>query len=363
MKRSKIFYLAETNLENGSAYSIHVIKMVSYLSKFSNETFLLIPNFNFKKFKSLKKKFLLKTNNFKIKSILNNNIHNFFQRLIFSFKSAFISEKNSLIITRSLWSSFFLIIFNKKHFLEVHHQLTGLTKFFFLKLNLINNINIIKIIIISKPLIKALGIKPKKILYLPDACDIQNFRYKVKIRKKIKNLLYAGSTLEGRGINLIINLAKKFSKLNFTIVGKKNSYLNNISLKNLKLTGFLPYGKIPSMLNKSDILLMPYEKNVFVNSKNLNTYKYMSPLKMFDYLAAGKIIMSSEVKVLKEVLKHKYNSILINSINIKEWEKYLKKIVSKKYNLELIAYNARKTAKIFSWENRVKKIINIYEKK
>ena len=37
-----------------------------------------------------------------------------------------------------------------------------------------------------------------------------------------------------------------------------------------------------------DVLLMPYEKTVRVNSENLNTAKYCSPLKMFDYLASKK---------------------------------------------------------------------------
>ena len=55
---------------------------------------------------------------------------------------------------------------------------------------------------------------------------------------------------------------------------------------------------------------MPFEKNVYVNSKNLNTAKYMSPLKMFEYLASGRIIISSNIKVLKEVLNKK-NSIIL----------------------------------------------------
>ena len=57
------------------------------------------------------------------------------------------------------------------------------------------------------------------------------------------------------------------------------------------------------MLSKYDVLLMPYEEKVMVNSKSLNTSKYMSPLKMFDYLAAGKIIISSNQKVLRDTKK------------------------------------------------------------
>ena len=59
---------------------------------------------------------------------------------------------------------------------------------------------------------------------------------------------------------------------------------------------------MPKILSKYDVLLMPYENSVMVNSNNLDTSKYMSPLKMFEYLASGKIIISSNHKVLKEIL-------------------------------------------------------------
>ena len=36
-----------------------------------------------------------------------------------------------------------------------------------------------------------------------------------------------------------------------------------------------------------------------------NIIDFTSPLKMFDYMACGKIIISSNVKVLREVLKEK----------------------------------------------------------
>ena len=62
---------------------------------------------------------------------------------------------------------------------------------------------------------------------------------------------------------------------------------------------------------------MPYEEKVMVNSKSLNTSKYMSPLKMFDYLAAGKIIISSNQK-LREILKNNYNCFIVKITTLKD---------------------------------------------
>ena len=57
----------------------------------------------------------------------------------------------------------------------------------------------------------------------------------------------------------------------------------------------------------------------------------MSPLKIFEYLASGKII-SSNHKVLKEILVNKYNSFIVKNNSAPEWIKTIKKIYkNKKY--------------------------------
>ena len=66
---------------------------------------------------------------------------------------------------------------------------------------------------------------------------------------------------------------------------------------------------------------MPYEKKVFIRAKNINTADYCSPLKMFDYLASGKIIISSNLNGISEVIKNGYNGYLVNNFNMSSWEK------------------------------------------
>ena len=46
----------------------------------------------------------------------------------------------------------------------------------------------------------------------------------------------------------------------------------------------------------------------------LVTYtKYTSPLKLFDYLSVGKVIICSDFKVLREILKEKQNAIFVQN--------------------------------------------------
>ena len=71
-----------------------------------------------------------------------------------------------------------------------------------------------------------------------------------------------------------------------------------------------------------DILLMPYTKKATFSGNYGNIINFMSPMKMFDYLGAGKLIISSIIKVLREILTDNYNSILIKDyLNVLEWKK------------------------------------------
>ena len=101
---------------------------------------------------------------------------------------------------------------------------------------------------------------------------------------------------------------------------------------------------------------MPYANNVSVRSNNLNTADYCSPLKMFDYLASGKIIVSSKLDGICEVLKHKKNSIIVKNYNIRNWIDVFENILKKKYPLKKIQKNAFLTSKNYTWEKRARAI-------
>ena len=50
---------------------------------------------------------------------------------------------------------------------------------------------------------------------------------------------------------------------------------------------------------------MPYQNKITAAGNVGNIIDFTSPLKLFDYIACGKIIISSDVKVLKEILTEK----------------------------------------------------------
>ena len=105
---------------------------------------------------------------------------------------------------------------------------------------------------------------------------------------------------------------------------------------------------------------MPYQNKVGVLIKGIDVSKYFSPLKLFEYMASGRPIIASNLKVYRNILKHNYNSILLKQNNITAWTTAIKKIMYKK-NYSYLGKNAKNDAKYYSWKLRAKKIIKFYE--
>ncbi len=356
----KVVYIAETSLTNKSAYTQHVIKMCDAFAQLNHDLILYLPkihkNFDFE---DIMDKFLLLSNNrFRLRSLINLKLTNIFYKFFFAIFVVINIKKDKpdLILTRSFLSSIFLSFFRIKHYLEIHSEFQFLIKFLMINLNFVRSNYIIKKILISESLNKIFNFDKNEYMILHDGVDIKNFENS-RHSNEIKNVCYVGSFYKGRGIDLILYLAKKFPYLQFNLYGQSDSYIKS-NLKNVKIHEHVDYCYVPDILKNSDLLLMPYSNKVSVRSKTLNTADYCSPLKMFDYLAAGKIIMSSKLNGICEVLSHKKNAIIVKDYDYVLWETELKNLLKNEYDIEEIQKNALYTACKYTWVNRASKILS-----
>lgn len=354
------FYITDLFLPSNKAQAVHIFKMLDNFQEFSDNVILICP-FNQKKMNIKKVYNLHSKKKITIISIFKKKIVNsFFKRMIFAFKTAsYLKEKKGIILTRSLVSSFVFSIFNIDHFLEIHQEIKGFTKLLMIDLNYINSKNIIKIIFISKGLKNFYSSKKTNNIILHDACETRDF-YKKKPSKVIKNIYYIGSFYKGRGIELIEKLALKMKDFNFYAYGMRDE--KKISTKNLKFFKIVNYSKVGKVLKKADLLLMPYQSKISINSKNFNDEisKFISPLKMFEYLATGIPIISSNIKVLREKLIHNQNCLMVSEYeDVNDWIVSIKKLKNNFSLRKKIYVNAVKTASKNTWRIRVKKIIKI----
>lgn len=244
---------------------------------------------------------------------------------------------------------------------------------FILKKNLIKNSRsekLIKFVTISNALAeiwKSCGVPAEKVIALHDGVDSDSFAVihdKCKSREKLglplhkKIVIYAGSLYPNRGIENILKLSRHFPRAYFLILGgpeeRKKYYIEictDQNIKNIDFTGYIPYHKVKNYLFAADVLLMIWTKEV-------KTINYCSPLKMFEYMAAGRIIVGHAFPTIKEVLTDGDTAYLVDPDSFQElWEK-MKRALNDSYPSEM-AKRARILAlKEYTWSKRASKILN-----
>ena len=365
--KKNFFYIADFSLPNKSAYSLHVLKICDAFNEINKKKILLLlPHVqNDYKNTKIKKDFLLKFFP-SIKFFYSTKKRlNLFGRIFFSFKLVkyLKYKKCDLIISRSIVPSLILAVFNIKNVLEIHTELTGFTKYFFLLSKIKFVSRNIKFIFINDYLRKKFSIKKEKSIILYDA--VNHLDFKPSYKKTIKNTcFYSGSFAKGKGLEIILKVSKKLPNINFHLYGNKDTLYKNknleINQKNIFFKGYLTYSKLVKVIDNYKVLLMPYKNKVGVLIKNINVVKYFSPLKMFDYMASGKIIIASDLPVYKNILINNVNSIVVRD-NIKLWSKKINQCIkSNKFNH--LGKEARNNSKRYSWKKRVIKIIEFNEK-
>ena len=187
-----------------------------------------------------------------------------------------------------------------------------------------------------------------------------NKEYNPREDKKIK-IVYSGSSGEGRGIDLIISVAKLLTEYSFIILSDKCPYKLPANIYHL---GYQNHIDVIEILKESDFALMPYQDNLKIGNQNINSLAWMSPLKMFDYMNTGTTIITSYFPVIEEVIKDLETGYFVYDYsNPKAWAKLIfNEIENKNKRYKTIAKNAKVLFdKELNYSIRSRKIIKLYD--
>ncbi|MCL5280362.1 MAG: glycosyltransferase family 4 protein [Planctomycetes bacterium] len=132
---------------------------------------------------------------------------------------------------------------------------------------------------------------------------------------------YVGHLYRGRGIDLILGCAERLPHDDFHIVGGTERDIQHWRSQggaNVYFHGFIPPAQVPAALSRCDVLLLPYQKGLSLGGRNIDTSSWMSPMKLFEYMAARKAIIASDLPVLREVLNEN-NALLVRPDDLDGW--------------------------------------------
>lgn len=365
----KICYLANSSIPSSVASSIQIVKMCEAFSELNNDVTLITTNVSKSKsnifdYYDVRSKFRL----IKIKNFIQFPLG--YKYYLFSIISIFRGLKfdPDIFITRNFFTCFLLILFRKKVLLELHHDLSIESRIVRLLVKFTNFLNskyICKILAITHGVkneyVEKKLINRKKILVLPSGSALKKKIVRNRKNKKF-NIGYLGSLYPSRGINLIKNLAQVDIENDYYLYGNLKDinyykFINN--RKNLFLRNYVPYKQISKILSKMDVVLLPYISSITVAGNVGNITKFTSPLKLFDYLNCGKVILCSNLIVLKEVLKENKNAIFVkNYKNFYAWKNEITQLKKQLNKRIIIAKNNEILSDKFKLKLRAKKILD-----
>ncbi len=234
---------------------------------------------------------------------------------------------------------------------------------------LIQSSNLSKIVFISEELKKAyiekhgVSLTEKKLIVAPDAADEQsNFTDAVHLEGDANfNACYIGGFHKGRGIELIMEIAGKIPDAGFHLFGGTDNQIGRLkqnSPSNVHFYGYIKPAQTYKARNSADILLMPYQKDVMVAQNASETSRWMSPIKLFEYMSSKKPIISSNHKVLQEVLEHNRNGLLCESDNAEQWIQAIKRVREDRKLYKDISETAyRDFIDRYTWNRRIQHIL------
>ena len=357
MDKEKITYWSSSSFPSSNANIVNVIYMSDAIAKKFDLELFLFSNDSKIDFYGLKKHFNLK-NYFRVKTV---GLKYSFFKLISKF---LFSKKTEIIYTRVLIIAVLASAFRKKVFFELHNKQFNFQNTFLFKLLL--RFNRVKLIFITNELylnyLKSYNLKNVDHIISPDASVSHiSDSFKQKKKKSILNtntklkIGYFGSSHPGKGIEKVYKLSKKLLNFDFVIVGENR----NISFtnKNLFVYPRISHIELLKIMKTCHIFLLPNSKTVKIHGKR-DIGSFTSPLKLFEYFSSYGCVISSDLKVLKEVL-NKENSFLIDFQNLQNAVDVIENLNNKRSLLISKSENSFQNFNdLYSWEKRVNLIFS-----
>lgn len=190
--------------------------------------------------------------------------------------------------------------------------------------------------------------KHNKVYLVPNAVDIKKYKtvFPVKTNNKVPVIGFVGY-LEPViwNLNLLEYVIKQRHNYKFVFVGLYNKDAERFKKYiNVQMTGRVNFNELINNLKKFDVCLIPFNKNELIECIN--------PVKMYEYLATGKPIVSTNLTE-----PSKFSNLIYITDSKEEFVKKIDTVLIE--NDKKLAVERIKTASENNWDNRVEQILSI----
>ena len=210
-----------------------------------------------------------------------------------------------------------------------------------------------------------------EVIIAPNGVDLERFvslpdsptaRRQIGLQEA-PTVMCTGHLYAGRGADLFLLLAKSIPQAHFVWVGGRLEVIEswkqraeNQNISNITFTGFIPNSDLPLYQAAADILLMPYSRSIMGSSGSADSASVASPMKMFEYMAAGRAIVTADLPVIREVLNEK-NAVFCKPDEVGDWRLEIERLLGDETRRVELGNQARKDVEGFIWLARAERVL------
>lgn len=172
---------------------------------------------------------------------------------------------------------------------------------------------------------------------------------------------YAGHLYKGKGMDLIAQLAPHCPWARFHIIGGMPEHVAEWRARcadtpNIEFHGFCAPALVHERLLHMDVALAPYQRSVAPSGGRRDIARWMSPLKIFEYMAAGRAMIASDLPVLREVLNES-NALLVDPEDVEAWVAALAALRDPQRRQQLGTQAYSDFLRAYTWQARAARVL------
>src|SRR3989339_157209 len=213
-----------------------------------------------------------------------------------------------------------------------------------------------------------LGIDRNSYQVAPNGVDLEEFSQvgrdtriwsnHFNLRAGERVVLYVGHFYKWKGVYTLLDAASLIQGWVVMIGGTKEDstavrkYMDDHNIHNVSLGEFLPHHEVIQYLKSADVLVLP---NIGYEERSA---RYTTPLKLFEYLAAGVPLVASDLPSFSNYLRNENNCLLVPPDNREALAAAINRLLGGGDWVNQEEKKAGEQVKAFSWDARMSKIHN-----
>lgn len=198
------------------------------------------------------------------------------------------------------------------------------------------------------------GVPADRLHVAPSGVDLDAFSAVAPLRPEqlaAPRAIYVGRISHDRGLLQLERIAARGCEVR--LVGPRDDEPDP-AVTSLRTTPAVPHAKVPDCYAAAEIALMPYQSG-------LQHAASISPIKLFEAMAAGRLVLASDLAPIREIVTDGVDGLLLPPTDPDAWIRAIAWVRAHPRDALAIAQAGRQRAAQFSWRARAERLLTIME--